>query len=55
MTWLAAQAKNSKLANDKAMQDLQAYTQILRGLEKRLQETEMEKQIIESNLNEELN
>jgi hypothetical protein len=36
MTWLATQAKNSKLANDKAIQDLQAYTQILRGMEKRL-------------------
>ena len=55
MTWLATQAKNSKLANDKAMQELQAYTQILRGMEKRLQETEMEKHVIENNLIEELN
>ena len=40
MSWLANQAKQNKLQTDKAICDLQAYTQILRGMEKKLAETE---------------
>lgn len=46
LNWLAQQAKNNKAQTDKAICDLQAYTQILRGMEKRLCESEAEKEIL---------
>ena len=44
MSWLANQAQQNKLQTEKAIQDLQAYTQILRGMERKLAETETQKQ-----------
>lgn len=52
MSWLANQAKQSKLQNDKAIADLQAYTQILRGMEKKLVEVEAAKEMTEKELKE---
>ena len=52
MSWLANQAKQSKLQNDKAIADLQAYTQILRGMEKKLVEVEAAKEMTEKELRE---
>ena len=36
INWLANSAKNSKMQADKAICDLQAYSDILRGMEKKL-------------------
>ena len=40
MSWLANQAQQNKMQTEKAIQDLQAYTQILRGMERKLAENE---------------
>ena len=50
MSWLANQAKQSKMQTDKAIADLQAYTQILRGMEKKLVEVETQKEMTEKEL-----
>ena len=52
MSWLANQAKQSKMQTDKAIADLQAYTQILRGMEKKLVEVETQKEMTEKELKE---
>lgn len=41
--WLANSAKNNKMQAERAITDLEAYTKILRGMEKRLAEAELEK------------
>jgi hypothetical protein len=41
--WLANSAKNNKLQAERAITDLEAYTKILRGMEKKLAETEVER------------
>lgn len=50
--WLANSAKNNKLQADRAIADLEAYTKILRGMEKRLAEIEVEKEGKENELRE---
>ena len=40
------------MQTDKAIADLQAYTQILRGMEKKLVEVEAQKEITEKELKE---
>lgn len=42
--WLANSAKNNKLQADRAINDLEAYTKILRGMEKKLAETEVDRE-----------
>jgi hypothetical protein len=42
--WLANSAKNNKLQAERAINDLEAYTKILRGMEKRLAEVEVERE-----------
>ncbi len=42
--WLANSAKNNKIQAEKAITDLEAYTKILRGMEKKLAETEVERE-----------
>jgi hypothetical protein len=50
LDWLANSAKNSKLQADRAIADLEAYTKILRGMEKRLAEVEVEKETKEQDI-----
>lgn len=50
MSWLANQAKQNKMQTDKAICDMQAYTQILRGMEKKLAEVETQKELVEKEL-----
>ena len=50
--WLANSAKNNKLQADRAIAELEAYTQILRGMEKKLAETEIERESKEAELRE---
>ena len=50
--WLANSAKNNKMQADRAIADLEAYTKILRGMEKRLAEVEIEKESKENELKE---
>ena len=50
MSWLANQAKQNKMQTDKAICDMQAYTQILRGMEKKLAEVETQKEMVEKEL-----
>lgn len=42
--WLANSAKNNKLQAERAITDLEAYTKILRGMEKKLAEVEVDNQ-----------
>lgn len=42
--WLANSAKNNKIQAERAINDLEAYTKILRGMEKKLAEMELEKE-----------
>jgi hypothetical protein len=42
--WLANSAKNNKMQAERAITDLEAYTKILRGMEKKLGEVEVENQ-----------
>lgn len=48
--WLANSAKNNKIQAERAIADLEAYTKILRGMEKRLAEVEIEKEAKEAEL-----
>lgn len=48
--WLANSAKNNKLQAERAITDLEAYTKILRGMEKKLAETEIERESKEAEL-----
>jgi hypothetical protein len=48
--WLANSAKNNKLQAERAITDLEAYTKILRGMEKKLAETEVEREAKEVEL-----
>lgn len=48
--WLANSAKNNKMQGERAINDLEAYTQILRGMEKKLAETEIERESKEAEL-----
>ncbi len=48
--WLANSAKNNKLQADRAISELEAYTKILRGMEKKLAETEIERETKEVEL-----
>lgn len=41
--WLANSAKNNKMQAERAITDLEAYTKILRGMEKKLAEAELDK------------
>jgi hypothetical protein len=50
--WLANSAKNNKLQADRAISEIEAYTQILRGMEKKLSETEIERETKEAELRE---
>ena len=50
--WLANSAKNNKLQADRAISEMEAYTKILRGMEKKLAETEIESQSKEVELRE---
>lgn len=50
--WLANSAKNNKLQAERAISDLESYTKILRGMEKRLAEVEVEKESKEAELKE---
>lgn len=50
--WLANSAKNNKLQAERAISDLEAYTQILRGMEKKLAEVEIEKESRDADLRE---
>lgn len=50
--WLANSAKNNKLQAERAISDLEAYTKILRGMEKKLAEVEVEKEVKEVELRE---
>ncbi|CDW87453.1 UNKNOWN [Stylonychia lemnae] len=50
--WLANSAKNNKLQAERAINDLEAYTKILRGMEKKLAEVEIEKESKEADLRE---
>lgn len=50
--WLANSAKNNKLQADRAITDLEAYTKILRGMEKKMAEIEIEKESKEAELRE---
>ena len=52
LDWVANSAKNSKLQADRAIADLEAYTKILRGMEKRLAEVEIEKEGKEQDIKE---
>ena len=52
LEWLANTAKNNKLQADRAIADLEAYTKILRGMEKRLAEVEIDKESKESEIKE---
>lgn len=52
MDWLANSAKNNKLQAERAISDLEAYTKILRGMEKKLAEVEVEKEAKEVELRE---
>lgn len=52
LDWLANTAKNNKLQADRAIADLEAYTKILRGMEKRLAEVEIDKESKESEIKE---
>lgn len=42
--WLANSAKNNKIQAERAISDLESYTKILRGMEKKLAEVEIEKE-----------
>ena len=48
--WLANSAKNNKIQAERAIAELEAYTKILRGMEKRLAEVEIEKEAKEAEL-----
>lgn len=48
--WLANSAKNNKIQAERAISDLEAYTQILRGMEKKLAEAEVQKESYEAEL-----
>ena len=48
--WLANSAKNNKIQAERAINDLEAYTKILRGMEKKLAETEVERESKEAEL-----
>ena len=48
--WLANSAKNNKVQAERAITDLEAYTKILRGMEKKLAETEIERESKEAEL-----
>ena len=50
--WLANSAKNNKLQADRAITEMEAYTKILRGMEKKLAETEIDSQSKEAELRE---
>jgi chromosome segregation ATPase len=50
--WLANSAKNNKVQAERAINDLEAYTKILRGMEKKLAETEVERESKEAELRE---
>ena len=50
--WLATSAKNNKLQAERAISDLEQYTKILRGMEKRLAESEIERESKEVELRE---
>ena len=50
--WLANSAKNNKMQADRAISEMEAYTKILRGMEKKLAETEIESQSKEAELRE---
>lgn len=50
--WLANSAKNSKMQADRAIGDLEAYTQILRSMENKLNEVEAQKLSQERELEE---
>ena len=50
LDWLANSAKNNKLQADRAISDLEAYTKILRGMEKKMAELEVEKEAKEVEL-----
>ena len=50
--WLANSAKNNKLQAERAINDIEAYTKILRGMEKKLAETEVERESKEAELRE---
>lgn len=50
--WLANSAKNNKMQAERAINDLEAYTKILRGMEKKLAECEVEKESKEAEIRE---
>ena len=50
MEWLANSAKNNKMQAERAITDLEAYSKILRGLERKLAETEVERESKEAEL-----
>ena len=50
--WLTNTAKNNKMQADRAISDLEAYTKILRGMEKKMAELEFEKEGKETELRE---
>lgn len=50
--WLANSAKNNKMQAERAINDLEAYTKILRGMEKKLAEAEIERESKEAELRE---
>ena len=50
--WLTNTAKNNKMQADRAISDLEAYTKILRGMEKKMAELEFEKEAKETELRE---
>jgi hypothetical protein len=50
--WLANSAKNNKMQAERAITDLEAYTKILRGMEKKLAEAEVEKESKEADIRE---
>jgi len=41
VNWLANSAKNNKMQADQAIADIEDYTKILRGMEKRMAEIEV--------------
>lgn len=52
LEWVANSAKNSKMQADRAIADLEAYTKILRGMEKKMAEVEVDRENKEAELKE---
>ena len=50
LAWLANQTQMNKQQADQAIGDLQAYNQILRGMERKLAETQQAREVAETEL-----